>query len=186
MKKTLVAGKDKVAEMLPKILIVDDDEQIRKQIQWALAEEFCVFSAGDRQAALETFRKEQTPVVLLDLGLPPHPREAIEGLQALEDIIELNPLAKVIIVSGNSERANALAAVDKGAHDIFPKPVDLDELKVVLHRVYRRIDLEKENIEERNLAQRVSFEDIVGTSPPMQEVFATVRKISGTDIPGAD
>jgi two-component system, NtrC family, response regulator len=183
MRKALVAEKGKTVEMLPKILIVDDDEQIRKQIQWALADEFCVFSAGDRLAALEMFRKEQTPVVLLDLGLPPHPREAIEGLQALEDIIELNPLAKVIIVSGNSERANALAAVDRGAHDIFPKPVDLDELKVVLHRVYRRIDLEKENSEDRNLAQRVSFEDIVGTSPPMQEVFATVRKISGTDIP---
>ena len=167
----------------PKILIVDDDEQIRKQIQWALTEEFSVYSAGDRKAALETFTKEQTPVVLLDLGLPPHPREAIEGLQALEDMLSLNPLAKIIIVSGNSERANALAAIDKGAHDIFPKPVDLDELKVVLHRVYRRLDLEMENIEERNLAARVSFEDIIGTSPPMQEIFATVRKIAATDIP---
>jgi two-component system NtrC family response regulator len=168
---------------LPKILIVDDDEQIRKQIQWALADEFSVFSAGDRQAALETFNKEQTPVVLLDLGLPPHPREAIEGLQALEDMIGANPLAKVIIVSGNSERQNALAAIDKGAHDIFPKPVDLDELKVVLHRVYRRLELEKENIEEHNLAQRVSFEEIIGSSPQMQEIFVTVRKVAGTDIP---
>jgi two-component system NtrC family response regulator len=180
MKKTAVV--DKAAE-LPKILIVDDDEQIRKQIQWALAGEFCVFSAGDRQGALDTFKKEQTPVVLLDLGLPPHPRDAIEGLQALEEIIDLNPLAKVIIISGNSERQNALAAVEKGAHDIFPKPVDLDELKVVLHRVYRRIDLERETIEERNLAQHVSFEEIVGSSQPMQEIFATVRKISATDIP---
>jgi two-component system NtrC family response regulator len=168
---------------LPKILIVDDDEQIRKQIQWSLTDEFRVYSAGDRQAALETFKKEQTPVVLLDLGLPPHPRDAVEGLQALEEMMALNPLAKVIIVSGNSERQNALAAVDKGAHDIFPKPVDLDELKVVLHRVYRRLDLERENIEERNLAQRVSFEDIVGSSPPMQEIFTTVRKIAATDIP---
>jgi two-component system, NtrC family, response regulator len=168
---------------LPKILIVDDDEQIRKQIQWALAEEFSVFSAGDRQSALEIFSKEQTPVVLLDLGLPPHPRDAIEGLQALEEMIALNPLAKVIIVSGNSERQNALAAIDKGAHDIFPKPADLDELKVVLHRVYRRLQLESESLEERNLAQRMSFEDIIGSSPPMQEIFATVRKISSTDIP---
>jgi two-component system, NtrC family, response regulator len=183
MRKTQVAEKEKVVAMLPKILIVDDDEQIRKQIQWALSEEFRVYSAGDRQAAIELFNKEQTPVVLLDLGLPPHPREAMEGLQALEEMIGLNPLAKIIIVSGNSERHNALAAIDKGAHDIFPKPVDLDELKVVLHRVYRRISLERENIEERNLAQRVSFEDIIGSSPPMQEIFATVRKVSGTDIP---
>jgi two-component system, NtrC family, response regulator len=171
------------AQTLPKILIVDDDEQIRKQIQWALSGEFQVFSAGDRLTAIETFRKEEMTVVLLDLGLPPHPREAVEGLLALEEIIALNPLAKVIIVSGNSERSNALAAVDKGAHDIFPKPVDLDELKVVLHRVYRRIDLEKESLEERNLTQRVSFEEIIGSSPQMQEIFATVRKVAGTDVP---
>jgi two-component system, NtrC family, response regulator len=181
VKKAQEMGKNTTS--IPKILIVDDDEQIRKQIQWALADEFSVFSAGDRLSALEVFRKEQIPVVLLDLGLPPHPREAVEGLQALEEMIGLNPFAKVIIVSGNSERSNALAAVDKGAHDIFPKPVDLDELKVVLHRVHRRIELEKENIEERNLAQRVSFEDIVGSSPQMQEIFATVRKVARTDIP---
>jgi two-component system, NtrC family, response regulator len=168
---------------LPKILIVDDDEQIRKQIQWALSEEFHVFSAGDRQSAIEVFNKEQIPVVLLDLGLPPQPRKAEEGLLALDEMMGLNPLAKVIIVSGNSERSNALAAVDKGAHDIFPKPVDLDELKVVLHRVYRRIELEKENIDERNLARRVSFEEIIGSSPQMHEVLETLRKASATDIP---
>jgi two-component system NtrC family response regulator len=183
VKKTEAAKKDKGTETLPKILIVDDDEQIRKQIQWALSDEFSILSAGDRQSALDTFKKEEIPVVLLDLGLPPHPREAVEGLQALEEMIGLNPLTKVIIVSGNSERQNALEAVDKGAHDIFPKPVDLDELKVVLHRVYRRIDLEKENIEERSLGQRMSFEEIIGSSPPMQEIFATVRKVAGTDIP---
>lgn len=170
-------------DVLPKVLIVDDDEQIRKQIQWALVDEFSIFSAGDRPAALEIFRREKTPVVLLDLGLPPHPRDAVEGLKALEEMIGLNPLAKVIIVSGNSERANALAAIEKGAHDIFPKPVDLDELKVVLHRVYKRLELEVESIEERQLAQTVSFEQVVGSSPPMQDIFATVRKVAATDIP---
>jgi two-component system, NtrC family, response regulator len=183
MTKIQISEKDESAEGLPKILVVDDDEQIRKQIQWALTDEFAVFSAGDRQIALEVFKQEQPPVVLLDLGLPPHPRDAIEGLQALEEMIGLNPLTKVIIVSGNSERENARAAIDKGAHDIFPKPVDLDELKVVLRRVYRRIELEKENIEERNLARSVSFEEIVGSSPQMQEIFVTVRKVADTDIP---
>jgi two-component system, NtrC family, response regulator len=168
---------------LPKILIVDDDEQIRNQIQWALSEQFEVFSAGDRQTALEIFHKEDIPVVLLDLGLPPHPREAVEGLKALEEIIGLNPIAKVVIVSGNSERQNALAAIEHGAHDIFPKPVDLDELRVVLHRVYKRLNLERETLEERNLVQCVSFEEIIGSSSCMQEVFATVRKVAKTDVP---
>jgi len=183
MKKNRVDKKINHPEALPRILVVDDDEQIRKQITWALADDFQVFAAGDRPGALELFRKERIPVVLLDLGLPPRPRDAEEGLAALEEMMGLDPLAKIIIVSGNSERASALAAVEKGAHDIFPKPVELDELKVVLHRVRRRLELERESIEERHLADRVSFDDIIGSSAPMQEVFATIGKVAGTDVP---
>ena len=168
---------------LPKVLIVDDDEQIRKQIQWFLSDEFDVYSAGNRQDAIEVFKKEKTPVVLLDLGLPPHPRDAVEGLQTLDDMLALNSFVKIIIVSGNSERKNALAAVDKGAYDIFPKPVDLDELKIVLRRVCRRIDLENENIREREPLHEDSFGEIVGASPQMQVVFNAIRKVSSIDVP---
>jgi two-component system, NtrC family, response regulator len=166
-----------------KILIVDDDELIRKQIYWALNDDFDVFSAGDRQEAIEVFKKENIPVILLDLGLPPHPREAVEGLKTLEEMLSLNPLAKIIIVSGNSERQNALAAIERGAHDIFPKPVDIDELKVVLSRAYRRINLENESIEERNLKRRVSFEKIVGSSAAMHPILDTVKKVAKADVP---
>jgi two-component system, NtrC family, response regulator len=169
--------------MAQKLLVVDDDEQILKQIQWALSDIYQVVTASDRQAALAAFKREEIPVVLLDLGLPPHPRQAVEGLQALEEMMLLNPLAKVIIVSGNSERHNALLAVEKGAHDIFPKPVDLDELKVVLSRVYRRLEFEMESLEERKLSRHITFEQIVGSSPVMQEVLATVQKVSKTDVP---
>ena len=168
---------------LPKVLIVDDDEQIRKQIYWFLSDEFKVYSAGDRQSAIEIFEKEKTPVVLLDLGLPPHPRDAVEGLRTLDDMLALNSLAKIIIVSGNSDRKNALAAVDQGAYDIFPKPVALDELKIVLRRVCRRVDLENENIRERKPAQDGSFGEIVGASPQMQAIFQTIQKVSSTDVP---
>ncbi len=171
------------ATSLPKLLVVDDDVQILKQVQWALSEDYCVFTAGDRDSALRLFRNECIPVVLLDLGLPPHPREATEGLLALEDLITRNPLAKVIIVSGNSDRKNALLAVAKGAHDIFPKPIDLEELKVVLSRVYKRVELERENLEEQNLARHVSFENIIGSSAAMSGVFASVRKVAATDVP---
>jgi len=171
----------KTDKILPKVLVVDDDEQIRKQIQWSLSDEFSVYSAGDRTTAIKIFEKEQPPVVLLDLGLPPHPRDAAEGLKTLEEMLALDSLAKIIIVSGNSERKNALAAVDKGAYDIFPKPVDLGELKIVLNRVIRILALEKENIDGRN--QYVSFEDIIGTSTPMQEIFSAIRKVAETDIP---
>ena len=174
--------KTKVA-VLPKVLIVDDDEQIRKQIQWFISDEFEVYSAGDRLAAIDTFKKEETPVVLLDLGLPPHPRDAVEGLRALDDMLALNSLAKIIIVSGNSERKNALIAVDKGAYDIFPKPLDLDELKIVLRRVCRRVDMENENIRERKPTDESSFGKIVGASPSMQIILKSISKVSSTDVP---
>jgi two-component system, NtrC family, response regulator len=169
--------------MTQKLLVVDDDEQILKQIQWALSDCYEVCTASDRPGALAIFKRGDTPVVLLDLGLPPHPREAVEGLLTLEDIMLLNPLAKVIIVSGNSEHQNALFAVEKGAHDIFPKPVDMNELKVVLSRVFKRFQLEKESLEERKLAQQVSFDQIVGSSAVMREVLATVHKVAKTDVP---
>ena len=59
---------------LPKLLVVDDDDQILTQIQWALSDEFRVFTAGDRASTLRLFRAERMSVVLLDLGLPPNPR----------------------------------------------------------------------------------------------------------------
>jgi len=168
---------------LPKLLIVDDDEQILRQIRWALSEEYSVYTASERRSAIDLFQKENISVALLDLGLPPHPREATEGLLILEELIALNPLVKVIIVSGNSERQNALKAIEKGAHDIFPKPVDLDELKVVLSRVFKRLELENASIEERRLGRHVSLEEIVGRSSAMQAVFSIVHKVSDSEVP---
>jgi two-component system, NtrC family, response regulator len=170
-------------KILPKILVADDDPQIVKQLQWALSDEYTVFPAGDRPTALEIIEREQVPVALLDLGLPPHPREAIEGLRVLEELIAQNPLVKVIIVSGNSDRQNALRALEKGAHDIFAKPVNLDELKIVLQRVYRRVEMEKESIEDRGLIARLSFENMIGSSPIMKSVFSTITKVAATDVP---
>ncbi len=168
---------------LPKILVADDDEQIVKQLQWALSDDYVVFSARDRKSALEIMETHRVAVALLDLGLPPHPREAVEGLRTLEDLIARNPLVKVIIVSGNSERENALRALERGAHDIFAKPVNLDDLKVVLQRVYRRIELEREAIEERGLAERLTFENMIGSSPAMKAVFSMIGKVAITDVP---
>jgi len=115
----------KTMTSLPKLLVADDDEQIVKQLQWALSDDYAVYPACDRTTALDTIGREQIPVALLDLGLPPHPRDAVEGLRTLEEAIARNPLIKIIIVSGNSERQNALRALDKGAHDIFAKPVNI-------------------------------------------------------------
>ncbi len=184
MKKTLMKHDPNLGTPdLPKLLAVDDDEQILRQIHWAFSDEYRVFSAADRETALRIFRAEEIPVVLLDLGLPPRPREAVEGLLTLEELIAGNPLVKVIIVSGNSERQAAFMAVEKGAHDIFPKPIDLEELRVVLHRVFRRVGLEKAQMEERQLCNRSTLEEIVGSSDTMKNVYSTIHKVAKTDVP---
>src|SRR5204863_9999793 len=101
--------------MKPKLLIVDDDEDIRSQMRWAMGEEYEVVLAEDRLSALENFRTHRPPVALLDLGLPPHPGNPQEGMATLAAMLGLDSAANVIIVSGQGERANALQAIRAGA-----------------------------------------------------------------------
>ena len=164
-----------------KILIVDDDEAIRQQMKWALVGEYEVFLAENRRSAIDLFRREIPPVVTLDLGLPPHPREAMEGLLTLSEILQIDPRVKVIIVSGNSDRANALKAIEQGAFDFFTKPIELDEIRVTLRRALHVFQLEEEN---RQLKRRPAQEEgMIGTSRVMEGLYATIRKVSTTDIP---
>lgn len=167
----------------PAILVVDDDPAIVRQLEWALGDTYRVVTASDRGTALSIYQSERMPVILLDLGLPPCPREATEGFRALEEFLSIEPLVKVIIVSGNAERANALLAVERGAHDIFPKPIDMDELRIVLKRVFARARLEKEAFEAQTRAARFVFEDIVGESPEMRTILSDARKVAPSDVP---
>ena len=118
----------------PTILIVDDDEEIRTQMKWALAENYSIQIASNRQEAIEKAKANEPLVTLLDLGLPPSPNDTKEGLAALSEILEWKASAKVIIVSGQGEKENARHAVAAGAYDFLCKPVDIDELKMVLRR----------------------------------------------------
>ena len=104
------------------LLIVDDDESIRSQMRWAFLKDYEIYEAGDHETALEITKKVHPLVVILDLGLPPKPREAEEGLKTLREILSFDHRIKVIIVSGNTEKGNALKAIDMGAFDFFMKP----------------------------------------------------------------
>ena len=121
--------------MKSKLLIVDDDEDIRSQLKWALSEEYETSLAGDRGKALELFSERQPAAVLLDLGLPPWPADPEEGLAALSEILARDRFAKVIIVSGQGDKDNALRAVGMGAYDFLTKPVDLQSLMRLVREV---------------------------------------------------
>jgi two-component system NtrC family response regulator len=165
-----------------KLLIVEDEEAIRRQMQWALEEDFEVLEAGDRNSALGKVRAKRPPLILLDLGLPPSPRRGEEGLRALEEILTFDREAKVIVVTGNQDRGNALKAIGLGAFDYFLKPADIDELKSVLKRALHIQTLEKENATEKVRSISLVFDEIVGDSPSMLSVFDTVRKVSASDV----
>jgi two-component system NtrC family response regulator len=167
----------------PKLLIIDDDAEIRMQMKWALAQDYKVLVAEDRQSALRVFKAERPAVVTLDLGLPPQPRNMEEGFGTLGDILQADTHAKVIVITGHDEREHALQAIGQGAYDFFRKPIQLDELKVVLRRAVYVYQLEEEH---RLLQQRMHsgvFEEMLGVSPQMHEVFAMIHKVANTEAP---
>src|SRR3954471_4076732 len=166
-----------------RLLIVDDDEDICTQMKWALCADYEVVTAGDRAGALAAFFAHRPTVTLLDLGLPPRPNDPEEGFAALSAVLALDPLAKVIVVSGQGDKQNALRAVGAGAYDFLCKPVDMDELRLVLQRCVYVADLEHEYRAMQQSARADSFEGMVGTSAPMQSVFTFVRKVAPTTAP---
>ena len=129
--------------MKPRVLIVDDDEAIRTQTKWALNQDYDVCLAEDRRGALDVFAATPPAVTLLDLGLPPRPNGSDEGLAILSDILAMDNTAKIIVISGQSEKRNAIEAVGAGAYDFLCKPVEMDELKLVLRRCINVLDLER-------------------------------------------
>jgi two-component system NtrC family response regulator len=179
----LLASRPTLNAQRLRLLIVEDDEDVRTQMKWALAAESDVSLAGDRASALAELRERKPPVMVLDLGLPPHPASVEEGFAVLSEALAVDPFIKVVIVTGRAEKEHALKAVSGGAYDILYKPIDLIELRTILRRAQHVSTLERENAELQMKAQDGAFEGMLGTSPKMQEVFATVRKVASTDVP---
>ena len=159
-----------------KLLIVDDDEDVRTQMKWALGQDYEAFLAEDRSSAMQLMMREHPSVVTLDLGLPSQPAEVEEGFTTLSDMLSVDPHLKVIIITGRGEKDHALRPVAEGAYDFMYKPVQIDELKVVIKRALYVSSLEREHHQLEKQLGEDSFEGMLGKSAPMQEVFASVRK----------
>jgi two-component system, NtrC family, response regulator len=163
-----------------RILLVEDDAGLRKQMQWAL-DPYKAVAAGSRTEALKHFEEEDDlRIVILDLGLPPDPDGASEGLKILDAILSGAPQAKVIILSGNADRAVAVNAVARGAFDFVSKPIEVDVLKLIVDRAARMYDLEEENRALRAYADR-RLPGFVFGSPQMQQVAQTIERVARTD-----
>jgi len=169
--------------MNTRLLIVDDDEEIRSQMKWGLAEEYDIDLAENRADALESCKEHRQAVALLDLGLPPHPGEPTEGLAALAELLAVDPNVKVIIITGQSERQVAINSVGQGAFGFIAKPVDIAELKVSLKHAFYLSELEQDYRELQRAIKADLFEHMLGSSPQMRDVFASIRKVAGTEAP---
>jgi len=170
---------------LKRLLIVDDNEDIRQQLKWGLNQDYQVLLAGDAREALSVFRSEKPSVVVLDLGLPPYADTSVEGFRCLEEMLALNPAVKIIMLTGNNERENALKAMRMGAFDFYAKPPILGELKVMISRAFHLSNIDEQNI--RLSAEGVGDADdqwgMVGKCPEMQAVFTTIRKVAASNAP---
>ncbi len=169
--------------MNPKLLIVEDDEEIRTQMKWALAGDYDIVLAEDRASAVETFQTARPLVVLLDLGLPPHPGDPDEGLAALSELLALERLAKIVVITGQGEKGIALRAIGAGAYDFLVKPVDTEELKLLVRRGFHVAGLEVEYRQMQQMLGGNAFAGMMGTSQAIRAVFDSIRKVATTDAP---
>jgi len=163
-----------------KLLVIEDDPGLQTQLRWCF-ENYEVIVAGDRKSALEALDVHRMPVVTLDLGLPPYAEGTSEGFAALEDILQREPHAKVIVVTGNNDREHATRSVAMGAYDFFYKPIDADMLELIVNRAYRVYELEEENRRLSEQHIKSPLEGVISGSDSMLQVCRTVEKVSPTD-----
>ena len=169
---------------MEKLLIVDDNEDIRRQLRWGIGKEYSLHLAADGTEALELFRKHRPQVVTLDLGLPPHEDSSEEGFRCLGEMLRIAPDAKVIVITGNEGKEIAVKAVQMGAYDFYQKPINLDELKVIIKRAFHLQTLENENRRLQSALEGcgTDVKGIIGQCDEMQQVFSTIRKVATSDI----
>ena len=161
------------------LLIVEDDAGLQKQLKWSF-DDLEVVIAGNREAALVAVRRYEPAVVTLDLGLPPDADGASEGLATLEQILALAPATKVIVVSGNQDRANAVQAVAAGAYDYYHKPIEPEILRLIVNRAMHLHQLETEN-QRLQQPQGGALNGVITGSASMQKVCRTIEKIAPVD-----
>jgi two-component system NtrC family response regulator len=172
-----------MADKKPALLVIEDDEGLQAQLKWAY-DDFEVVIAGDRESAIAALRSYEPAVVTLDLGLPPDPDGATEGMAVLDAIMAMKPDTKVIVASGHGARESALSAIERGAYDFYQKPVDIDALGLIVRRAFNLHQIEEEN---RRLVSRAGEDKkvlgrLITGAPEMVKVARTIERVASTNV----
>src|SRR5436190_744754 len=168
-----------MSEARKPLLIVEDDPALQKQMKWAF-ENYEAVVAHDRETAVAQLRRYEPAVVTMDLGLPPHPDDPTEGLKLLEEIHTLSPETKVIVLTGQNDRANALKAISLGAHDFCTKPFEPELLTWTIDRAFRVHELQEENRRLQLATRARAMSGIITRDPEMQRSCRTIEKVAPT------
>ena len=168
---------------LPVLMIVEDDEGLQRQLKWAY-EGYRVVQATTREQAIELLRLHEPAVVTLDLGLPPDPDGTSEGFATLSEILALKPDTKVIVASGHGARESALRAIALGAYDFYRKPVDIDDLGLIVARAFHLHEIEAENrrLEAGGGDPATVLGSIITAAPEMLKVARTIERVAAADV----
>ncbi|WP_395701295.1 PEP-CTERM-box response regulator transcription factor [Aquabacterium sp.] len=162
------------------LLIVEDDLALQKQIKWSL-DKFDSVTASDRESALAQFRRHKPAVVTMDLGLPPDPDSVSEGFALLQQMLELDPDVKVIVLTGQNDQANALRAVALGAYDFFAKPFEPELLELTIQRAFRLFELQRENRRLQALHQPDALAGLITRDPEMLRICRLIERVAASD-----
>jgi two-component system NtrC family response regulator len=165
------------AEKPRPLLIVEDDPALQKQIRWAF-DQYEALLADDRESALVQIRRNAPAVVTMDLGLPPDADSVSEGFALLQQILEIAPDTKVIVLTGQNDQANALRAVALGAYDFFAKPFEPEILALTVERAFRLYDLQQENHRLQAMRQPDALGGLITRDPAMLRLCRTVEKVA--------
>ena len=163
------------------LLIVEDDEGLQRQLKWAY-DGYQVVCASDRAAAIEALRAHEPAVVTLDLGLPPDPDGTDEGFATLAEILKLKPGTKVIVATGHGARESATRAIAMGAYDFYKKPVDIDELGLIVARAFHLHQIEDENRRLETGVSATVLGSIITAAPEMLKVAKTIERVASADV----
>ena len=166
---------------LPTLLVIEDDEGLQRQLKWAY-DGYHVVCAGNRVEAIEALRLHEPAVVTLDLGLPPDPDGTEEGFATLQEILRLKPDTKVIVATGHGARESALKAIALGAYDFYKKPVDIDDLGLIVARAFHLHDIEAENRRLESDGGGTVLGSIITAAPEMLKVAKTIERVAGADV----
>jgi len=169
-----------VTEKRRTLLIVEDDPALQKQMRWAF-DRYETIVADDRESAIAQMRRFEPAVATMDLGLPPAPDEPTEGLRCLQETLALFPDTKVIMLTGQNDRANAVKAIALGAYDFYTKPFEPELLSLIIERAFRLHDLQQENRRLSAAQASDALGGIITRDPEMQRVCKTIERVATTD-----